>query len=129
MVDASKCEGTNREGGPCSATPQTGKAWCVWHDPSLVDQRRQWNQDAGRAKSNRARAKKRLLTSGMTLDEVDGALGVAIRGVLTGNLSPGIGTAVATLAKAVVAVRTAHDLETRLEALERAAGIREERYR
>ncbi len=116
-MDASKCEGTNREGGPCSATPQTGKAWCVWHDPSLVEQRKQWNRDAGRAKSNRARARKHLQET-RDLREVDALLCASLTSVLAGRITPGVGTAAASIARAIIVVRSAHDLEARLAAIE-----------
>ncbi len=121
MVNTGECQGKNRGGGPCSATPRTGRTWCVWHDPDLVEQRRRWNREAGRAKSNTARAKKRLLASSMELREVDSALCLALEGVLSGQIEPGVASAAASLARAIVQVRNAGDLEERLTALELAA--------
>lgn len=118
MVNTSKCQGNNRTGGPCSATPQTGKPWCIWHDPNLAAQRQQWNRSAGKAKSNKSRARKKVLAGGMTLVEIDAALCTALAGVLDGTLDPGIGTAAATIARTITAVRTMSDLEQRLCALE-----------
>ncbi len=40
-----------------------------------------------------------------------------------GRMEPGVGSAVATLARTVVTIRTAGDLEKRLEALEATAGV------
>lgn len=121
MVNTGKCQGRNRRGGPCSATARTGRTWCVWHDPDLAAQRQQWNRNAGQAKSNTARAKKRLLASGMELPEVDSALCQALREVLSGAIEPGVASAAASLARAIVQVRTISDLEVRLAALEAAA--------
>lgn len=121
-MDTTTCKGTNRAGGPCSATPQTGKTWCVWHDPGLVEQRKQWNRDAGRAKSNKNRARKKLSEAVMTIDDIDAALCAAMQQVGSGTMEPGIGTAMATIAKTVIGIRTASEIERRLTDLEERAG-------
>ncbi len=125
-MNTTPCQGTNRTGGPCSATPQPGKPWCVWHDPNLAEQRREWNRNAGRAKANSARARKKVLASAMGLSEIDAALCQAMTDVLAGTLEPNVGTAAASIARTIAAVRTTSDLETRLAALEARAEARKQ---
>lgn len=66
------------------------------------------------------------MTSGLELSEVDAAMCKALVDVLSGELEPGIGTAAATIARTVSAIRVAAGLEERLSALEeleRSAGV------
>src|SRR5688572_20004290 len=104
MQKASGCQGTNQSGDPCAATPQAGKAWCLWHDPDLVEQRTQWNREAGKAKSKTRRASRQVLAAARDLKEVDAQLCRAFTDVLDGKLSPGVGTAAATIARSIIAV-------------------------
>ncbi len=116
-----KCSAHNKDGAPCSAA-----AWqdglCRWHHPSLAEKRAEGRRRGGLARSNRARAAK--AAEGMSLAEIDRLLAVALKGTLTGRLTPGQGTAAATIAKAMVAVReasTLEDISARMDALERQA--------
>ncbi len=59
----------------------------------------------------------------MTIDDLDALLCSALVKVAGGRIEPGVGSAMATIAKTVVAIRQASELERRLEELERAAGI------
>jgi hypothetical protein len=59
--------------------------------------------------------------------ELQGFVAVALRGVMTGSIAPGVGNAVASLARAAVAVREATELEQRLAALEDRAGLANDR--
>ena len=59
----------------------------------------------------------------MELPEVDAALCKALTGVLAGELEPNIGTAAATIARAITSVRQVGELEQRLSALEERRGI------
>lgn len=119
---ANRCIALNREGDPCSAVPRPGRAWCQWHDPDLAEERRRWQLEGGRNKANSARAKKRILSGALDLQEIDGALCGALTDVLAGDLEPGIATAAASLARTITAVRQVTDLEKRLEALEARRG-------
>lgn len=123
-MKAGKCQGTNRDGDPCSATPQPGKQWCVWHDPDRAEERAQWNREAGRAKSHKVQARKKVLTAGLDLGEIDAALCKALLDVLKGSLEPGVATAAATVARTISQLRTDGDFEKRLKELERQEDIR-----
>lgn len=61
-----------------------------------------------------------MLGAGLSLEEVDVALCAALARVLTGRISPQVGAATATIAKAIISVRQVSDLEVRLQALEQA---------
>ena len=120
---ASQCQGTNRNGAPYSAHVYGGEVWCRWHDPDRAEDRAEWSRKGGQARSNRARAKRRLADQVMSIDDLDALLCSALTKVSEGELEPGIGTAMATIAKTITTIRTTGDLERRLEELERSAGI------
>jgi len=122
-MKANGCTATTKSGSPCSATPRVGTGYCPWHDPGLADERHGWKINAGKSKSTRNRARKRILSAALDLHEIDGALCRALLDVLDGTLEPGIATAAATVARTVSAIRTASELETRLTALEAQLGI------
>jgi len=115
-----KCSATNKNGSPCSAGPVREDGYCYWHSPDLADQRRTDRQRGGAARSNVARAKRQLPDAVLTPAELQGFIGLALRGVLAGRIEPGVANAVATLARAAVAVREATEVEERLTALETA---------
>lgn len=124
MVDAtvSQCKGQNTAGAPCSAQPVRADGYCYWHSPATVEERVEARRRGGFNKSNRARAAK--AAEGMSLAEIDRLLAVALKGTLTGRLTPGQGTAAAAIARAMVTVReasTIEDLTQRMDALERQA--------
>lgn len=127
MGNVRQCKGTTTTGAPCSATPRPGRDYCPWHDPALATERASWKVKAGQSKSNRTRAKKKLLASAMDLNEVDAALCLALKDVLAGELEPGIGTAAASIARTITTVRAAGEHEERLARLERELGIQEGR--
>jgi hypothetical protein len=68
-----------------------------------------------------------MAAAAMTPAEIQGYVAVALRGVLTGSITPGVGNAVAALARAAVAVREATELEQRLADLEARAGVMDTR--
>ncbi|MDP9356417.1 MAG: hypothetical protein M3R02_14255, partial [Chloroflexota bacterium] len=76
---------------------------------------------------NRARAKKRLPAESLTLQEVQGLLSVALKGVLAGRIEPGIANASANLARAIAAVTQVAELDARIRELEVVAGIADRR--
>ncbi len=119
----SQCLGTNRDGKPCSAYVAEGDEWCQWHSPQRATERAEWARKGGSARSNKARARKQLAEQLMTIADIDALLCSALVKVAAGRLDPGVGTAMATISKTITTIRTAGDLERRLEELERAAGI------
>lgn len=120
---ATQCQGRNRTGGPCSAHVDAGNEWCRWHDPARAADRQAWAEKGGRNRSNRARARKRLAGQVLTIGDLDALLCSAVTDVSTGTLEPGVGTAMATIAKTITTIRSTGDFEKRLEELERSAGV------
>ncbi len=122
-----KCSTRNRAGAPCGA-----QAWrdglCRWHHLGLEVERATWRRTGGEQRSNKQRARRQLPDAVLTPAELQGFIGLALRGVLAGRIEPGVANAVATLARAAVAVREATEIETRLAALEAAADTHGRRH-
>jgi hypothetical protein len=119
-----RCKATNAAGQPCGAQA-ISNGFCPWHDPARQADMLEARRKGGKAKSNRARARKQLVSTAMSPAELEGVIGLTITQVLAGKISPGIGNAVASLARASVAIRETVDLEIRVTNLEAALGIKE----
>lgn len=117
------CKSLTKTGEPCGATLYRD-GWCYWHHPDLEAERQANRMAGGKARGNMSRARKRVLNAAMTLDELDGALCIALEDVLAGRLEPNVGTAAATIAGRIAGIRQASDLEARLASLEARAGLR-----
>jgi hypothetical protein len=117
-----KCIAVTKDGRPCSAGPVRPSGYCYWHDPALLEQRRTDRQRGGAARSNVARARKQIAGAVLSPSDIQGLLGATLRAVIAGRIEPGIGNAAANLARALIAVREATEIETRLAALEEQAG-------
>jgi len=122
-MKASGCTALTKDGSPCSATPRVGTGFCPWHDPSLATERHGWKINAGKSKSTRNRARKKILSAALDLSEIDGALCRALLDVLDGTLEPNIATAAATVARTVSTIRTASEIEARIATLEARSGL------
>ena len=109
-MKAERCRAVTKSGKPCSATV-VADGMCAWHAPSWAERRRQWSAEGGRRRSNAARAKKELPAGVMTTDELRGLVGLTIKGVLGGQVEPGVGNAVAALSRAYVTVTEAGAVE------------------
>ncbi len=114
-----RCMGTNRDGTPCSGQARPGRSMCAWHDPQLATERAAWRQKGGQSRSNKARARKRLPDNAMTMQDVQVLLGVAFKGVLSGKLEPGVGTACANIARAMAQVAGVAEIEEQIAELRR----------
>jgi len=117
-----KCAAITRGGRPCPSPPLAGSAWCWTHDPNAAGARVEASRKGGRARSNAERAKKQI-PAAMGADELAGWLSVLFKGVVGGRIEPKVGTAAATIARALLEVRNQTEIEERLAALEQAAGI------
>jgi hypothetical protein len=117
-TNRNQCTATTRAGQPCPATPQANSAWCYMHDPDRADERDEARQRGGSNRSNVARLRglvpPRLLT-------IFDALEQALTEVHDGALDPRQAQAMASLARALVAVLTAGELEQRVRDLESRA--------
>ena len=119
-----KCSGTNMDGTPCSAVPRPNSAWCVWHDPATKAQRAEWSKRGGKGRANKARAAKALPTELMTSDEIAAWLTIQYRKLITGQLTPGVATASATVAKAIAEIQRGAQIEERMAEIETLLGKR-----
>jgi hypothetical protein len=112
------CKGTTKAGTPCRAPAMSG-GWCIAHDPSRVVELAEWRRRGGKAKSNASRAKKALPAEPLTAEEIHAYLGLVFRGVIGGKIEPGIGTAAASIARAMVEVAKVADFESQLSEMRR----------
>jgi hypothetical protein len=120
MVDAElRCRGTTKDGKPCGAHPRPGTELCPWHSPDLAGRRAEWSARGGMGRSNKRRAKKALPAEPLTAEEIHSYLGVVFRGVIGGKIEPGIGTAAASIARAMVDVAKVADFESQLSEMRR----------
>jgi hypothetical protein len=116
-----QCKATSKSGAPCSAQPVRASGYCYWHDAELEHERQANRRRGGQARSNQARARRRYQKEQLSLNEVNGLLAVALKGVISGQMEPGVGSATAALARAIKDMTLATELEQRLQALEAQA--------
>ena len=95
-----RCAAITANNTPCSAQPVRADGYCYWHSPALAADRAEARRRGGKAKTNVARAKKQLPAEVMTAVEFQGLVCVVARGVVSGRLTPGVGAAIASLARA-----------------------------
>ena len=117
-----RCSAQTRDGNPCSARPLPGSDRCPWHDERLAGRRREWSRRGGVGRSNASRAR-RSLPAALTSEELLATLSQAITKVERGELEAGPANAIASLARAMNAIRETTEIERRLADLEAAAGI------
>ncbi len=110
LDDPQRCPAIRKDGGPCTAQARAD-GYCVGHSPQAQEARRK----GGIGSSRSARAG-RLLPA--RLRPVVTALEDALREVHEGELDPRIGTAMASIAGALVRVFAVGELEERLRVLE-----------
>ena len=101
-MEATRCQGTNREGGPCGAQHYEG-GWCRWHHPDLAEARREWSTKGGRARSNVNRARKAAPLDAMDTDTIRGVLGQVAKRLLDGSMDPGVAQAVSSVCRVALA--------------------------
>ena len=112
------CAGIRRDGQRCEALGLLD-GYCYSHSPANATAR-----DAARRKGGRNRSNRRRLRGLMpprlvpVFDQLEGALS----DVLAGGLDPKQATAAAAVARAMVSVLTAGELEERLRKLEEGQG-------
>jgi hypothetical protein len=112
-----KCTATRRDGSPCRAWAVIN-GLCIGHQPNAAEARTRGGRNSSRA----ARAGK-LVPSRLrpVLERLDKALGETHEGKLSSKQA----SAMASLARAIVAVYQADTLQERLEAVERVLKLRD----
>jgi len=96
---------------------------CFVHDPALAERRQQGSVKGGHGKGAKARARKQLRDAVMAPNDVAGLLSLSMQKVAVGKMEANVGSALASMAKALMAVQETAELADRLAALEHAAGI------
>lgn len=109
------CAGTRRDGQPCQAPTVGESGYCFAHDPMLKERRAQVREQGGRHRSNVVRLRAVMPPR---LVPVFDLLETAIAEVHEGKLQPRQAQAMGSLARAMVAVLTAGELEERVRRLE-----------
>lgn len=109
-----RCSGTNKRGERCAGFAVAGSAYCLAHDPAKIVQMAAARRKGGAATSHKARARKQLPAEPMSAVELHSWLGVVFRGVVTGKIEPGVGTAAATIARAMLDLARVADFEGQL---------------
>lgn len=115
------CHGITKGGTRCRARPLVGSDSCLAHSLTISDeQRAAWRAAGGANSAAKVRARKQLPGEAMESDELTAWLAVVFRRLVKGDLEPQIATATANLARTMLAVRESVEIETRLDALEKA---------
>ena len=125
---ATRCQAKNAAGNPCSAYVREGDQFCRWHDPERETERKAWSVKGGKNKSNMARLRKLWSEERLDPSEVTGLLSAALVATYQGQLEPGVLSAIASGARALVAVHESTETEARLAALEAVADRRGRGY-
>jgi hypothetical protein len=123
---AQKCEAIAKSGSRCSRPALAGGRHCLMHSPEHAEMRLEAARRGGKARANSVRAKK-LLPATLTAEELGSVMSKLLLDVIQGNVSPKIGTAAATITRALLEVRTTTEIETRLAELEARAGMQNDR--
>jgi hypothetical protein len=119
---ASRCRSRKADGSACEAQPVRADGYCYWHSPELAELRDQKNREGGRNRSNAQRAKKALPAEVLTAEEIRSWLGLVFKGVIAGKIEPGVATASATVARALLETAKVSEIESQLAELEKAVG-------
>jgi hypothetical protein len=109
------CQGHRQDGQPCRVRALTGAGFCFAHDPASADQRAQARRRGGQNRATSRRAQKLMPAR---LQPIFARLEKALEQTHEGRLDPKTATAMAQLARALVAVLTRGELEARLRELE-----------
>lgn len=120
-----RCQGTNRNGEPCSAFALPGKTLCFSHDPQKASEVKDARRKGGENRSNARRAAKMLATTGRQIktDELPDIVRSCILKVVDGTMEPGQASAIAQLARTSLQLQHDMELEQRIAQLEAAAGV------
>lgn len=117
-MDEIQCTAIGKDGTQCTAAASPGKAVCKWHDPEWQAAQAESRRRGGLNRANRRRARK-LLDSSDGMIDVQARLLMALIQVQDGEMEPAVGTAMATIARAIVMVAGVADFEERLDDLAR----------
>jgi hypothetical protein len=113
-TERKRCNATRADGQPCGAWARAS-GLCFAHDPALAGERDQARRAGGRNSARRERLQGMVPPRLIPLfDDLE----TALKEVRAGSLTPAQGNAIASLARALVTVMTAGELEERVRRLE-----------
>lgn len=115
------CAGVRQDGARCAAPALTSSPYCYSHAPDRAGERAEARRRGGENRGNAARLRALVPPR---LVPVFGKLESALEDVLAGRLEARQATAAAALARAMVSVLSAGELEDRVRQLERERGER-----
>lgn len=115
-----QCEAQKKNGERCNGLALEGDQHCFYHSEATANERAKGRSMGGKGKSNEAKARKIVLAGALSAEEAGAKLGPVLDQVITGKLAPNVGTAAATIAKAIAAIEETTEIERRLAALEEA---------
>ena len=118
-----RCAGVNADGEPCEAGPVRPDGYCWWHSPTAAEAREAKRREGGRNRSNAARARRQVPT-GLTAAQLHGAMSAVFGKVVKGELEPAVGVAAMTIARGLVELHRAAELEATVADLARRLGER-----
>ena len=119
------CTATTRSGHPCRSFAVSDAGYCQAHDPARATAHRAAMRKGGEARSAVRRAARLWADKGEQIEPANlpAMLRATMVDVRVGTIEPAVATAIAMLAKTSVALSHDLEMEARLAALERAAGI------
>lgn len=112
---ARTCQTVKKNGEPCASQVLADGTYCYMHAPGIDQQRTEARAKGGRSKANYRRL---LKLAPSALGPVATRLEQAMAETHEGALDPKVASALAALARALVAVVTSGELEDRLRRLE-----------
>ncbi len=115
-----RCMAARLNGEPCRAVAVADSGFCWAHDPALANDRAEARQRGGKNSATIARLRALVPPR---LAAIFDALEAALGEVHDGTLQPSQAHAMAALARAMVSVLTAGELEERLREIEEHAGL------
>lgn len=113
------CDGIRRDGARCGAPARSDGAYCFAHDPARAHERTEARRKGGRHRSSAVRLRALVPPRLVPVYE---RLEAALDEVHQGTIDPRVASAMAGLARAMVAVLTAGEMEERVRRLEEATG-------
>jgi hypothetical protein len=121
VTERKRCLAARLDGHPCRSPAVTPAGFCFTHDPGLATQR-----DAARRRGghNSARTVRLRGLVPRRLSDVYDLLDNVLREVRSGKLNPPQASAMASVARAMVAASRLGELEERVRELEAKAGVR-----
>jgi hypothetical protein len=114
-----QCIARNANGARCQAQPVRPSGYCWFHDPAIDEERTRKRREGGANRSNAVRAKKSLPAEPLAAEEIRSYLGLVFRGLIGGKVEPSMATAAANVARALLDVAKAAELEQEVANLRR----------